>query len=495
MLLNKIQNLANLVSSETQIAQARPQKLERALTELLSRPSIIDSEIPKSTEEDPEALQEKITRLIWELKKEGSNNPDKKSLDFVAYFLTAPNLKVGWVAKRAVFSLLDSALENRRYRSTLRSLLYGYIEFFNPTSSSTAAMARLISRRQKDLNRRWSQRVSSCGLLDHQDLVNRIGSETVRVLPSNFFDVVMTLPRSFDSSGIKLLGLRSACEQLSGLDQATGQHDQFLDTYVEENSLQRNLAAYILEPMINWFKRSDLESSELRERVQSLILKSFGDPRMQGGMNSWPPLYLDEDGSRKKSCQDELTRWLTKDTLRLFFKAIKRTAETQGADSAALRHWPQRQSFWERYLDQGYIDQAWVVLGERVSAQLNSLSSKDGLDSVKFGQFTVSDNAAIIMRVGQSATVVEWSHNGAVWVCPNNHESAPTMFSTGTYRDSDLRAPRGAAGITYASRGGGISRITHDANHSWRAKLDTAIHDLTGIELRGRYLEGFRIRS
>jgi hypothetical protein len=495
VLFNRIQNLTNLVASETQIARARPQKLERALAELRSRPSLLDSEIPKNIEEDHEALQEKITRLISELRKEGSNHPNKKSLDFVAYFLTAPNLEVGWVAKRAVFGLLDSALENRRYRSTLRTLLYGYIEFFDPNRSSTAAMARYISQRQEGLNRRWSKRVASCGLLDHQGLVIRMGSDALRVLPSNFFDGVMTLPRSFDSSGIKLLGLREACEQLSGLDQAAGQHDQFLDAYVEENSLPRNLAAYVLEPLINWFKRSELESSALKERVQSLILRSFGDPRMQGGMNSWPPLYLDEDGSRKKSCQDELTRWLTKDTLRLFFKAIKRTAETQGGDSAALRHWPQRQSFWERYLDQGYIDQAWVILGDRVSAQLHSLSSKDGLDYIKFGQFTLADNAAIIMRVGQSATVVEWSHNGAVWVCPNNHELAPKMFSTGTYRDRDLRAPREAIGITYAARGGGISRITHDVNHSWRAKLDSAIHDLTGIELRGRYLEGFRRRS
>ena len=227
---------------------------------------------------------------------------------------------------------------------------------------------------------------------------------------------------------------------------------------MSEQKLQRNAASYLLEPIIAWFKSPEQPDSPLKERVQSLILNSFGDPRMQGGANSWPPLYQDKDGQRRKACQDELTRWLTKDTLRLFFKAIKKTADTSGSDSAALRHWPQRQAFWERYLDQGYIDQAWVVLGSRVSEQLESLSSDDGLDVIKYGQFAIADNAAIIMRIGESATVVEWSHNGAVWVCPNNHGAAPKMFSTQIYEDSELRSPRNDARV---------SRITHDV--TWLA--------------------------
>ena len=220
--------------------------------------------------------------------------------------------------------------------------------------------------------------------------------------------------------------------------------------------------------------------------MQSSLLENFGDPRMQGGINSWPPLYLDKDGSIRRACQDELTRWLTKDTLLLFFKAIQKTAE-QGSDSAALRHWPQRQAFWWRYLTQGYIDQAWVILGDRVSQQLDSLSLDDGLEIIRYGRFEAADNAAIIMKVGQSATVVEWSHNGAVWVCPNNHSAAPKMFSTGTYQDSELRAPR-------PDRTGEITRITHDAHQNWRPKLDSAIRDLTGVQLRDRHHQAFANR-
>ena len=84
---------------------------------------------------------------------------------------------------------------------------------------------------------------------------------------------------------------------------------------------------------------------------------------------------------------------------------------------------------------------------------------------------------AVLMRVG-AATVVEWSHNGAVWVCPCTHGAAPKLFSTQLYADSDLRAPRNDLSV---------SRITHDAHGSWRPKLDSAIHDLTGIQLRDRY--------
>jgi hypothetical protein len=288
----------------------------------------------------------------------------------------------------------------------------------------------------------------------------------------------MTLPRSFDASKIKLLGLRASCELLTQSDQKSHHHDQFLDAYCPDNTFQQLTASYLVEPIFNWFRSNEERDPELKERVQGVILKSFGDPRMQAEKNRWPHFFSDKDGSKKRACQDELTRWLTKDTLSLFFKAIEKTAKVRGEDSAALRHWPQRQLFWERYLNQGYIDQAWVVLGRQISQQLDSISSTDGLDIIKYGQFPVGDNAAIIMRVGQSATVVEWSHNGAVWVCPNKHEDVPEMFNTRNYLDKELRAPKDDIEV---------SRITHDAHHSWKVKLDSAIHNITGIKLRDRY--------
>jgi hypothetical protein len=135
-----------------------------------------------------------------------------------------------------------------------------------------------------------------------------------------------------------------------------------------------------------------------------------------------------------------------------------------------------------------------VVLGDQVSHQLDSLSSIDGLDVIKYGKFSIADSAVIIMKVGQDATIVEWSHNGAVWVCNNKNPFAPKMFSTGAYRESELRAPSGDRKGNPAARGSSISWIPHDANHSWRAKLDTAIHDMTGIELRDRYHPAVRTR-
>jgi hypothetical protein len=481
MLQKELQKLTNFIAGEAAILETRPSKLEEAFTDLFEKGSVLDAEIP-DPEKDDEAIEQKIQRIISELK---NGSTDKESLNLAAYYFTAPNLNLGWNGKRIILSSIASAIKLPRYRSTVRNLVYGYVQFFDPNSRTTDDVARLLTQHQEKLNRRWNTRISQFRMLDASNLLDRISGEVVKELPLNFFDRVMSLPRTFDASNLKLLSLRKSCEQLASLDQEQGLHHHFLDAYVSEQKLQRNAASYLLEPIIAWFKSPEQPDSPLKERVQSLILNSFGDPRMQGGANSWPPLYQDKDGQRRKACQDELTRWLTKDTLRLFFKAIKKTADTSGSDSAALRHWPQRQAFWERYLDQGYIDQAWVVLGSRVSEQLESLSSDDGLDVIKYGQFAIADNAAIIMRIGESATVVEWSHNGAVWVCPNNHGAAPKMFSTQIYEDSELRSPRNDARV---------SRITHDVNHSWRPKLDSAIHDLTGIQLRDRHHAAFTTR-
>ena len=481
MMLTELQKLTSFLSGEAKILEARPSMLAEAVNDLIEKGTILDGEIP-NPEGDSEAVEEKMQRIIGEFK---NGILEKESLNIAAYYFTAPGLNLGWYSKRLILSLISRVIHQSRYRSTVRNLVYGYIQFFDANSRATSAIARFLVQHQEKLNRRWRARVSKFEMLDHSNLLNHISGEVVKELPLNFFDHVMALPRSFDASNLKLLSLRRSCEQLARLDQGRGLHDQFLDAYVSGAGLQRNAASYLLEPIIAWFKASGELDSPLKERVQSLVLNSFGDPRMQGGMNSWPPLHQDKDGLRRRACQDELIRWLTKDTLRLFFKAIKKTADTSGSDSAALRHWPQRQAFWERYLDQGYIDQAWVVLGSRVSQQLESLSSTDGLEVIKYGQFAMADNAAIIMRIGESATVVEWSHNGAVWVCPNSHNSAPKMFSTQIYEDNELRSPKNDTKV---------SRITHDVNHSWRPKLDTAIHDLTGIKLKDRHHAAFTTR-
>lgn len=498
MLKQKAQNLTDFLRNETKTLQARPQRLEQALAKLRAQGSALDQEIPRISVEDSDSRRDELTKKIAKITEGTPERPDKKflnDLNDLAYYLTSPYIELGWIgrANRAIFSALYSVADNPRYRSTIRHLLYGYIEFFDPKNSLTKKVARYITQNQKNLSKRWSRRVSQFGLLDHPNLIRNLGTETVKALPANFFVHEMSFPNVFESSKVRMLSLRASCELLARSSLDSGKHDQFLNTYFPENNLPRNTAGFLLEPIIGWFKNAELQNSALKQRVQSVLLESFGDPRMQGGLNSWPPLYLDKDDSKKRACQDKLIRWLTKDTLILFFKAIQKTAE-QGSNSTALRHWQQRQEFWWRYLTKGHIDQAWVILGDRVSQQLDSLSSNDGLEIIKYGRFEAADNAAIIMRVGQSATVVEWSHNGAVWVCPNKHRAVPKMFSTGTYQDSELRAPRTESSATHAVRTDKIVRITHDVHKSWRAKLDSAIYDLNGVQLPDRHHQAFANR-
>ena len=117
---------------------------------------------------------------------------------------------------------------------------------------------------------------------------------------------------------------------------------QFLDVYVPEGRLDRLTARYLLEPIISWFKGPEQPDVVLKDRVQSIIL-SVEIPNAGGPTAG--RRFTDKDGFRRKACQMSSFVGLQGHPA-FIFKAIKRTADTSGRDSAALRHWSQRQGFW-----------------------------------------------------------------------------------------------------------------------------------------------------
>ena len=252
MMLTELQKLTSFISGETKILEARPSMLDVAVNDLIEKGTILDGEIPEP-EGDSEALEEKLNRVISEIK---NGRWDRESLNLAAYYFTSPNLNLGWYSKRLILSQISTVIHQPRYRSTVRNLVYGYIQFFDANSRATRGIARFLIEHQEKLNRRWRARLSKFRMLDNSNLLKHISGEVVQELPLNFFDHVMALPRSFDASNLKLLSLRKSCEQLAGIDQAQGVHDQFLDAYVSGTGLQRNTASYLLEPIIAWFKSS-----------------------------------------------------------------------------------------------------------------------------------------------------------------------------------------------------------------------------------------------
>ena len=77
MLQKELQKLTNFIAGEAAILETRPSKLEEAFTDLFEKGSVLDAEIP-DPEKDDEAIEQKIQRIISELK---NGSTDKESLN------------------------------------------------------------------------------------------------------------------------------------------------------------------------------------------------------------------------------------------------------------------------------------------------------------------------------------------------------------------------------------------------------------------------------
>lgn len=480
MLTQRIHKLVQFIEIKQKESQRSNVLLEERFEETRKKYSAFEKIIPSRKAMDG-TLKDDLKKKLESLRNNNKELPNKNYLNDLAFFFTTQSFPSSRSNNQFIFALLKKIAGNDRYRSTLRSLLHGYIEYFDPLNRKTRRVANFLRKHQAQLSTRWQDRIVKGDLLKPK-LLDILSGKTITALPKNFLTQELSLPYVFESSNVRLLSLRKACQMLNNQDVRGIKQRQFLNNICPGQKLSRSTSVYILEPLMKWFTRGDLSEIPLQEQVQNILIESFGDPRMLGGRNSWPDLYMDQDGSAKQICLDTLTGWLTKDTLRLFFKAIEKTAETiDNRNSPALKHWTERKAFWERYLDEGYINKAWVVLGKNISSQLDTTAGDRAFEGVSYGQFSIADNAVIIMQIGQSATVVEWSHNGRVWVCEKSHPNAPTMFLTTTYADRELRHPRHIDDVT---------GIQHDNSKQWRHKLDTALNELTGIELKSRYYPG-----
>lgn len=191
------------------------------------------------------------------------------------------------------------------------------------------------------------------------------------------------------------------------------------DGAVRFGDLRPAIAEALLRPWVN-----EAPSSEVREWIKVFLLRTLGDPRVRRG--EWAPV---SPGS-----QSVLRRWLVKETLDLFFELIDATARDD--------HWQARKEFWTGYLAKDLIDDAWLILGTQARALGRAEIGRVG-STWALLRGAASDQSALLLRIG-GATVLEWSHSGAIrcWVAGDGR--APQLYrprySGGTLRaDCDWR--------------------------------------------------------
>jgi hypothetical protein len=162
----------------------------------------------------------------------------------------------------------------------------------------------------------------------------------------------------------------------------------------------------------------------LQRRIGDLCVERLGDPRRgddaRGGAGGWSRVDV--------SCRDLLLRWLTGRTLEAFFDVLRLTAD---------QIWQHRQAFWTGYYREGYITEAWAVLGSDAQALVRRRFQGADLHFGKLVGQVDTAQSVLLMRMGE-VLFSEWSHNGKLRAAEVGSRQAPRMYEK-AYDADDLR--------------------------------------------------------
>ena len=192
--------------------------------------------------------------------------------------------------------------------------------------------------------------------------------------------------------------------------------------------------------------------SATKERIQAFLLRYLNDPRIFPA--KWQRV--------REDARQVLLRWLVEGTLEDFFRLIGK--------HAWMEHWKFRQAFWAAYLRKGFIDDAWVVLGEEAQ-KVAKLAFRDS--APRFGRLRASGDkkhSVLLIRI-RELVIAEWSHNGTCRVWANSNSTTPGFYEF-DYTGDQLREDS-----DYSQRHHGAPQYT------WQMELAGYIRRQTGIQM------------
>ncbi|MFC1234399.1 EH signature domain-containing protein [Vibrio sp. F74] len=225
------------------------------------------------------------------------------------------------------------------------------------------------------------------------------------------------------------------------------------DDSLKYPSLRVNLA----EGLLSSFSQHQT-SPQLKNILTDFFLDQYGDPRTS--KSSWLGV--------NSTTVDVMKSWMVENTMHDFFNLLSHVAKT---DSMADKHWKYRKRFWNAYLKNGHIQEAWVALGTSAYGEASNFL-QGGRNTYAKLSGAQPRHSALIMVVN-GVLITEWSHSGSYRVWDESNKR-PNLYLNKYHRESLVNW----ADYTDAHRGSEKGR--------WQHKLSVLIHDLTGISVSYR---------
>lgn len=211
--------------------------------------------------------------------------------------------------------------------------------------------------------------------------------------------------------------------------------------------------------------------TDLQDRFLAVIVKAFGDPRLQPG--SWHDLPH----------RELILGWLTRQSLRQFLDVVD--AISIGPD--AKRMWRYRRAFWEGVYDflrrQNVSVQAWVAFGPDGARRARQVFKEASFATLETEGKPVSpDHAVLLFQVG-GCVIADWNHNGKcnIW-SDADARSAPRLFKKPMrYGSDEVRIDSGQGNLETRD----LFSIMHMSaeTYSWQNKVARRLLDATGIRI------------
>jgi len=372
---------------------------------------------------------------------------------------------------------LPSAIQSspRRAKRWLSPLFFTYCEHFDPTSPSFIDFVQKLNKVIP-----LGQGVIAEKL---RDLQLRLGFFTPSAAPRNlaavFFlnqsksiDTLMAenlLWPSFISSGLGTsifkAGLSLSSEKLKESQTIYRLLDwnKRLPSPVVQTELRVAFADALLKP---WGRQ--IPADAIKGVLIEFFVRVYKDPRYESHRQfQW-------HGVSPQSLATIL-HWLTGDTLRGFMKLLQKTADDI---------WMYRQKFWMAYYDKGYIDEAWLALGQDALWEAKKLL----VDEKGMGYGTLEGGAAnnqsvMLLKIGD-LVFTEWSHNGSLRAYKESDKNTPKLYRK-TYHGTDLRNAQSIDFHDGMNLNPGLVH-SHSDKGTWQRKARDFIKSNTGANMNDR---------